>query len=237
MATHIRHNVTIEDFSDICDTITASLESDPSTTMLSEPWKKFTLRADDLFTSQRSINRNLRRARAAVVVRSAQWDSQIAAFGRAVVDASNGKRDISPYTRFFREMTPSEAQRLGAEKKTLFGDECLKELGRNSQEALATVWITRLGAANQGLLAAFEGRTSAESKQKSLDTSHKLLLDEVNLALDILEGDLLKTFPGDSKRVASYISATKYTPPSANVPKTTDPEKKNSAEESTAEKK
>ena len=41
-------------------------------------------------------------------------------------------------------------------------------------------------------------------------TGVMLFIDDVNHELDRLEGDLMKLFPGDTTRVASYIAATRH---------------------------
>ena len=217
MATHLRETTTVNTLADICDSIAGALETDPKTEKLAPDWIAFTSRADALVSDKQRLERKLSRARTRIAVQDAVWDPEIAAFGRAVVDASNGKRDVPPYTRFFKDISPSEAQKLGPEKEVIFGQGCIAELNRNPQEALAVSWIPRLKVVTDALAKALETRTSGEKEQQLLGVSLGLLLREVNRALDMIEGDLQKIFPGDVKRVASYLSSTK---PSSSITKT-----------------
>jgi hypothetical protein len=211
MATHLRDNTTVYNLADICDSITGALETDPKTAALATTWAVFTSRADKLGENQKALTRKLSRVRSRLEVQDAIWDPEMAAFGRAVVDASHGKRDIPPYTRFFKDTPPSEAQKLVPGREVEFANACLTELNRNPQEALAVSWAHRLKVVTDALSLVVVARTGADKEQHTENTSLHLLIGEVNLALDVLEGDLQKIFPGDAKRVASYLSSTKPT--------------------------
>ena len=82
----------------------------------------------------------------------------MAAFGRAVVDASGGRRDQAPYTRFFIKITPSAAQDFGIGREIELGRSWLAELARNPSEALAQMWTPRLKGATDALEMAFNRR-------------------------------------------------------------------------------
>jgi hypothetical protein len=231
MATHLRDTTTIEDIADICDAITGSLETDPKTKHLSSTWATFTELADQQAREQKQLNRRLRRARTNIEVQDAIWDPEVAgSFGRAVLDATGGKRDIPPYTRFFKELPPSEVRKLKPEDEVKFGNQTMTELNREPKDPLAITWLPRIAAVHEPLAAAIDNKTQEEEKQITLYHSRDLLLREVNKNLDIVEGKLQEIFPGDPKRVASYLSATKTTtypsPEKAKATPKADPETK-----------
>jgi hypothetical protein len=97
----------------VVDSITAALESDPATSAIAPPWVAMRDAADGLAEKGRKLDRDALRARARLNVKDSQWDTTVAAFGRAVVDASGGRRNQPPYTRFFAKTTPSAAQDFG----------------------------------------------------------------------------------------------------------------------------
>ena len=222
MATHLRDSTTINSLADICDSIAGALETDPKTEQLAPDWITFTSKADKLVIEQQKLERKHSRARTRLAVQDAIWDPEIAAFGRATVDASNGKRDVPPYTRFFKELPPSEVQKLVPEKEIAFAEGCIAELNRNPQEPLAVSWISRIKVVTEALSKALDARSNAEKEQQLLEVSRGLLLRDVNQALDVIEGDLQKIFPGDTKRVSSYLSSTK---PSVSTTKAADTKK------------
>lgn len=209
MATHLRDNSSIESIADVCDAIAAALESDPETCHLSAPWSALTARADELVLEKRKLNRNERRARARLLVADARWDSDVAAFGRAAVDASSGNRSAAPYTRFFNKTTPSAAQAFGYEREIALGRQWITELAREPSEPLAQAFAGRLEASTGNLAKAVEERAKGAAEFEPHRTSVVLLLDAVNRELDITEGELMKLFPGERKRVASYLTASR----------------------------
>jgi hypothetical protein len=85
---------------DTVDAISAGLESDPLTTALAPTWTAITAKADSLSDAGKRLNREARRSRARLSVCDSAWDTTMAGFGRAAVDASGGHRDQAPYTRF-----------------------------------------------------------------------------------------------------------------------------------------
>jgi hypothetical protein len=209
MATHLRPTTTINTLADICDAISSGLDGDPLTKALAPRWQALTVQADAYVASQRKIDRDLRRARIDIAVRDARWDPEAAALGRRTVDLSGGRRDQAPYTRFFSEYSPSAAQELRPEAEVKLGRRWIAELERDPAEPLAVEFKPRLELVTNALDEALEARLALEDAQVELDTSVALLLGEVNKELDILEGDLKKLFPGQPKRVASYLSATR----------------------------
>ena len=113
MATKIPEGVSIRVVVDVADSICAALESDPETAALAAGWAPVRDKADGLAKSRLNCDRAATRARARLSVCDAKWDACVAAFGRAVVDASDGRRDQPPYTRFFGKATPSAVQKFG----------------------------------------------------------------------------------------------------------------------------
>ena len=209
MATHFRDGTAIDVVADACDAITAALESDPATGDLSKRWEAITKRADDLEAERKRLERAARRARARLFVQDAVWDGEVGAFGRAALDASGGKRYQAPYTRFFKDASPSEAQAFGVSRELKIGGLWLTELARDPAEPLAVKFTPRLGPATKGLDKASTDRIAAVRALEPHGTSVMLATDDVNLELDRLEGELKKRFPGDPKRVASYLSPTR----------------------------
>jgi hypothetical protein len=84
-------------------------------------------------------------------VLDAKWDATVAAFGRAVVDVSGGRRDQPPYTRFFGKTTPSAAQKFGIEREIETARGWLVELARNPSEPLAQTWTPKMKEATDAL--------------------------------------------------------------------------------------
>lgn len=209
MATHLRDSTSIETIADVCDAIAAGLESDPATSHLAGPWCRLTEKADGLAAEKRKLDRNSRRARARLAVADARWDSEVAAFGRAALDASAGNRSVPPYTRFFNKTTPSYAQAIGYERELALGRQWIAELQREPEEPLAKTFLPRLEAATQALQRAFDDRTAAVAAYEKHRTSVVLLVDAINRELDVTEGELLKLFPGQRARVGSYLAATR----------------------------
>lgn len=209
MATHLRENSSIELIADVGDAITAALESDPATCHLAPTWAALTSTADKLAFEKRELERTLRRSRARLAVADARWDSEVAAFGRAVVDASSGSRSVPPYTRFFNKTAPSAAQNVGYDREIAMGRQWITELGREPSEPLAQTFIPRLEVATDTLKKAFDSRASSLTAYQPHRTSVILLLDAVNRELDKTEGELLRLFPSERARVASYLIASR----------------------------
>lgn len=209
MTTHIRDNATIQFTADVCASIAAALDSDPQAKQLAPLWDSLTAKSDALVQARRTSERTLARARAKLAVLDALWDPEVAAFGRDVVDQSGGKRDQAPYTRFFKSVTPSAAQDFGIDREVQQGHEWLAELGRDPNEPLAVKWTPRLKLVNDSLANASNGRRNALQAVALQGTAEELFIADVNRELDILEGDLLKLFPGQPKRVAAFLEATR----------------------------
>jgi hypothetical protein len=185
------------------------VESDPATKALALTWAAMRDSADKLAENGRKLNREVLRARSRLNVQDSLWDTTVAAFGRAVVDASGGRRDQPPYTRFFTKTTPSSAQDFGIQREIETARAWLAELARNPTEALAQTWTPKLKEATDALEASFNQRNDTVSALAQQQTSVVLLIDDVNREIDRLEGDLKKQFPGAPDRVASYLAATR----------------------------
>lgn len=211
MATHVRENSSIEVIADVCDATTSAIQSDPKTCHLAATWVALTATADKLAVEKRELERTLRRARARLAVADAVWDSEVAAFGRAVVDASSGSRSVPPYTRFFNKTAPSAAQAFGYDREIALGRQWITELGREPSEPLAQTFIPRLEVATDALSKAVDARAKSVAALEPHRTSVILLLDAINRELDRTEGELLRLFPSERARVASYLAAPKMT--------------------------
>jgi hypothetical protein len=209
MATKMKSNSSVVTAVDVTDGTCAAVESDPATSALAPKWVGLRDKADGLAETERKLNREVVRARSRLNVQDSLWDTTVAAFGRAVVDASGGRRSLPPYTRFFVKVTPSAAQELGTDKEIELATSWLAELARDPSEALAQTWTARLKTATDGLQTACTQRDQAVAALGPHHTSVALLVGEVNAELDRLEGDLKKLFPGDANRVASYLAATR----------------------------
>ncbi len=143
MATHFRSNLAIVTVADNCAAVAGGLDSDPEAKQLAPLWDALTTKADSLALNRRTLERTLGRARAVVHVLDARWDPEIGAFGRDVVDQSDGKRDKPPYTRFFKEVAPSVAQNFGVDREVKQGQDWIAELARDPNEPLATKWTPK----------------------------------------------------------------------------------------------
>jgi hypothetical protein len=216
MATHFRENMSIDALAETLDALCAALHADPETASVVATWTALSGKADELAQQSQQFVRAQRRARARLGVCDNLWDTVEAAFGRAVVDASGGRRDQSPYTRFFAKAAPSAVQTFGIQREIDTARDWLIELGRNSAEPLATTWIPQLTQATDNLDDACKARNQAVRALGPHQTTVTLFVDDVNCELDRLEGQLKLLFPGDAQRVASYLAVTR--PQRAAVP-------------------
>jgi hypothetical protein len=187
----------------------AAISSDPETAALAQTWVGLLGQADAQAKARSDADRALTRARSRLSVCDAKWDATVAAFGRAVVDSSGGRRDQPSYTRFFGKTTPSAAQTFGVQREIESGRSWLVELGRNASEPLAQTWTPKLKAATDELEMAHNQRNDCLRALEPLQTAVLLLIDDVNRELNRLEGDLKKIFPSAPDRVASYLSSTR----------------------------
>jgi hypothetical protein len=209
MATHVREDAAIETAADICGSIAGALDADSAARHLAPNWDGLTAKADGLSAARRTAERTLARARARLAVMDAVWDPEIAAFGRDLFDRSAGNREQAPYTRFFKTTTPSAAQEFGIEREVQQGKDWIAELGRDPNEDLAKKWTPRLVAVNENLETASTNRRNALQALALQGTAEELFISDLNLEIDKLEGELLKLFPGQPKRVAAFLDATK----------------------------
>jgi hypothetical protein len=209
MATHLRSGTSPQAAADICAAIADGLTCDDTTKHLAPLWESLAGKGDALSTEQRKLTRALGRARARLAVADALWDPEVAAFGRDVVDKTGGRRDAPPYTRFFKNVSPSAAQDFGIDREVKQGREWLDELARDPNEPLASKWSSRLGAVTEKLEAASKERKNGLRALALQSTSEELYVEDINLEIDRLEGDLMKLFPGQPKRVAAFLEATR----------------------------
>jgi len=209
MATHLRDDISAQATGDVCAAIASALDGDPATKPLAPLWDALAEKGDALAGQRRKLERALGRARARLTVADTLWDAETSAFGRDVVNESDGRRDRPPYTRFFADVTPSDAQTFGVNREVEQGRAWIKELGRNPSESLSEKWTPRLTSATDTLEATSKERTTHLNALALHGTTELLFVGDINLELDKLEGDLKKLFPGQPKRVASYLSVTK----------------------------
>ena len=209
MATHLKENSSIEVVADMVDATAAALESDPETAELAETWRAMTVKADAMAAERRALDRAVRRARARLNVSDGMWDTTVAAFGRAVVDASGGHRDQPPYSRFFAKTAPHKTQTFGTAREIDLGRAWLVELARNPDEPLSKTWTPKLKDATDTLASAFEERDAGVKAIGPQQTAVVLFIDDVNRELDRLDGELRKLFAGSTERVASFLAATR----------------------------
>lgn len=194
---------------DICSAIADGLVSDEITAHLAPVWEMMAAKGDALAAERRKRERTLGRARARLAVADSRWDPEVAAFGRDIVDRTDGRRDKPPYTRFFKDVAPSEAQAFGIDREVKQGHAWLDELARNPDEPLAIQWTPRLGAVTGTLEACAQARVDGLRALALQDTAEELYVEDINLELDRLEGDLKKLFPGQPKRVAAFLEPTR----------------------------
>lgn len=209
MATRIQEGTSIKVVVEAVDGTHAAISSDPETAALAATWLALRDRADGQAKARSDADRALVRARVRLAVMDAKWDTMVAGFGRAVVDASGGHRDQPPYTRFFGKVTPSAVQSFGIEREVENARAWLVELARDPSELLAQTWTSKLAAATDALETANQQRNECLHAIEPLQTAVLLLTEDVNRELNRLEGDLKKLFPTDSARVASFLSATR----------------------------
>lgn len=72
-------------------------------------------------------------------------------------------------------------------------------------------WTPRWVADTDALETAAGARDAAVLAEAPLDAEQRLYIDDINLELDRLEGDLKKLFPGQPKRVAAFLAPTRAT--------------------------
>jgi hypothetical protein len=209
MATSIPEGSSIRVVVEAVDATHAAISSDPQTATLAPTWLALRDQGDAQAKARSDADRALTRARAQLAVCDAKWDATVAGFGRALVDASGGRRDQPPNTRFFGKTTASAVQTFGIQREIDSARGWLVELGRNPNEPLAQTWTPKLLAATDELESAFKQRNDCLRALQPLQTAVLLLIEDVNRELNRLEGDLKKIFPGSATRVASYLAATR----------------------------
>lgn len=211
MATHVRSNLSIDLAVEIADAIAAALSTDPETEGLAPPWAALVTRGDALAGRIREQRRVAKRARARVTVADAAWDKVLRAFERAVIDLAGGSRDMPVYKTYFRTATGAEITRFGIDREVEFGRATVTLL--TTHIAPLSPWADKIGPATDTLESASRARIDAVHAMGPLLTAQYLYVEDLNTELDRLEGGLLTTFPGDAKRVASYLSATRRDDP------------------------
>jgi hypothetical protein len=211
MATHLRSNTAAESAVDVVDSIAAALETDPQTEHLAPVWTALVSRGDALVADLVRVRRTARRARSRLWVLDAIWDAVMRGFDRAALDAVDGQKQSPGYTRFWRSGTAAEVTRFGADREVDVARAIIGMLppAPHTIDPLRDTWVPKLTPATDALAAASTARREAVVAIGPYLSAQFLYVEDVNLELDRLEGALQGIFPGDAKRVASYLAATR----------------------------
>lgn len=205
MATHLDDNSSAAKGASVCDEIAAALEGDDDTLHLAGVWNGLVARGDGLAARVLAAERALGRARARLDVIDARWDGTDSAFGRATLDASKGNRKEPPYSTFYGKNPPSTVNDFGVAREVQFGRTVISVLDADPSSPLTTEWKPRWEADTDALSAAVKVRDDSIRAEAALDVEVALFIADVNTEVDRLEGDLLKIFPRQPKRVASFL--------------------------------
>ncbi len=224
MATHLRSDTSADAATDIVDSIAAALEADPETADLAPSWNALVTRGDALGATLRAKRRAARRARSLVAVRDALWDLSVRAFDRAALVFYQGQKLSPSYTRFWRAGKPSEVTAFGIDREVEVGRAMIGELthGPAVRDTLADEWRPKLTTVTDGLAAASTTRREAVRDLGPSLSEQYLFVEDINLEIDRLEGTLQTRFPGQARRVASYLIATRRD--DAGIPVVTPPD-------------
>jgi hypothetical protein len=213
MATHWRETQDLDEVGDTADAIASGLEAHAQTQNLAQPWNQLTHTIDTQHQAVRQARRTVKRAQVQRDVALARLKDEASAFGRAVVDASGGKRAAAPYTDFFDKHAPSAVVTFGVQDQLAAVQGWLDTLPRSAGGALASAWQPRLAAARSALS---DASTEVDRADAALTQQLKVgqgVVRASNLALDTLEGDLKKTFPGQPGQIAAFLAPTRKSSP------------------------
>lgn len=208
MATHLR-DISAASAADICDEIASGLDASETTRSLAGTWTALTGRGDAIAAEARTHRRATGRARAREKVADVNWDRNNASFGRALVDASGGKRDVAPYTTFYPTSAPSKISEFGIDREIEVGRNILALLASDVGAPLRDTWAPRWSANTEALSAASLTKKEAIRAQATFSANEELYVEEINRELDRLEGDLLRLFPGDRDTVDAFLAPTR----------------------------
>ena len=211
MATHLR-DMGAADAADICDEIASGLLASETARTLAALWTALTLRGDNIAAEHRTHRRATGRARAREKVADVNWDRNNASFGRALVDASGGKRDVAPYSTFYPTSTPSKISEFGIDREVEVGRNILALLASEAGATLRDTWAPRWSANTEALSAASLTKKEAIRAQATFGANEELYIEEINRELDRLEGDLLRLFPGERDAIDAFLAPTRPTP-------------------------
>ena len=209
MAAHLRETLPPQKAANVCANVAAGLEADPITQDLAPLWTALTAKGDAIAVQSLQHERKLGKARAVITVVDAHWDDDVGDFARDVLAESKGKRDEPPNSRFFGKTTGSEAQEFGVAREVSQGRAWLLELQRDPAEPLALKWTPVLKASTDALEGANKGRDVALGASAMHSTTEILYVEEINIEIDKLEGELKKRFPRQPKRVAAFLASTR----------------------------
>lgn len=211
MATHLDENTGAAAAADIADEIAGGLEADDEATHLAAVWNGLVARGDELGARVRAAERRTGRSRARLNVIDSRWDATDSAFSRRTLDEAHGDRKEAPYKTFYGKASASEVNSFGVQREIAFGRKAVEILGVDPSSPLATEWTPRWVADTDALETAAGARDAAVLAEAPLDAEQRLYIDDINLELDRLEGDLKKLFPGQPKRVAAFLAPTRAT--------------------------
>jgi len=211
MATHFR-DTSARDAADTCDAIAAALDASETTRPLAATWVANSERGDAIDAEGRIRRRATGRARAREKVADAAWDKNNSAFSRAMLDASNGKRDAGPYATFYAGVAPSAINAYGVDREVEIGRGVVSILASDAGATHRDAWASRWSANNEALAAATRTKKDAVLTQATFSANEELYIEDLNRELDRLEGDLLRLFPGDRDSVDAFLAPTRPTP-------------------------
>jgi hypothetical protein len=211
MATHLDENTAAADAADIADEIAGGLEADDETTHLAAVWNGLVARGDELGGRVHAAERRTGRARARLNVVDSRWDATDSAFSRRTLDEAGGDTKEAPYKTFYGKASASEVNSFGVQREIEFGRKVVDVLAVDASSPLTTEWSPRWVANTDALETAAGARDAAVRAEAPLDAEQTLYINDINLELDRLEGDLKKLFPGQPKRVSAFLAPTRAT--------------------------
>ena len=209
MATHLDERTSAEVAANIADEIAAGLEADDETVDLAAVWNAMVAQGDDIAARVLAAARRTGRSRSRLTVIDARWDNTDSAFARRTLDAANGRPKEAPHSTFYAKVPASKINSFGVQREIDFGRDVVAILDRDPSAPLTTEWRPRWVADTDALEQAATDRDKAVRDEVPLDVEERLYVEAFNLELDRLEGELLKRFPGQPKRIAAFLAPTR----------------------------
>lgn len=197
------------DAADICSEIASGLKADERTAAHAGTWDGLITRGDSISATRRAHRRAAGEARARERVIDTRWDQNDAAFGRAALDAANGKRAAAPYATFYGDAPPSTVNSFGIDREVEFGRGVISLLATDAGAVLRDPWHARWTAHNEALAVASRAKKDAVLAEAPPSANESLYIEDVNAEIDRLEGQLLTRFPGDRATVDAFLAPTR----------------------------